>query len=99
MVIDDAVSFKIKDGAIQKVRIGWDRVPVPEGAAIDVKTIAINKIGDELSQTTGKEMVNFNNLIPLYGGSNTISLNELPVGAKVTSKNGKYYYNGKEVIQ
>ena len=30
--------------------------------------------------------------------SNTINLQELPVGAKIETKNGKNYYNGKEII-
>lgn len=33
---------------------------------IEVKTIAINKLGDEMTQATGKEGINFNDLIPLY---------------------------------
>lgn len=30
---------------------------------------------------------------------NTININDVPAGTKLTQKKGKYYYNGKEVIQ
>lgn len=32
-------------------------------------------------------------------GTNTISINDVPLGTKLQSKNGKSYYKGKEVIQ
>ena len=42
------------------------------------------------------ENINF----PGGGGSaNTVSINDVPPGTKLQSKNGKYYYKGKEVIQ
>jgi len=32
-------------------------------------------------------------------GGKTVSINDLPVGAKVTTKKGKNYYNGMEVVE
>lgn len=40
------------------------------GGRINTTTIATNKLGDEMVQTTGKEGYNFNDLIPLYGEEN-----------------------------
>lgn len=45
------------------------KLGVPKGTAINIATIATNKLGDEMTVTTGKEGFNFNNLIPLYQGA------------------------------
>ncbi len=77
--------------------------------SIEVKTIAINKLGDEMSQTTGKEGFNFNTLIPLYktgkkeeekAKPNIVEGYEVPAGAtivysKTTKKPLGYTLNGK----
>lgn len=63
------------DGNI-KAYTGGDKqsLGTPLGASINISTIATNKLGEEMTLTTGKEGYNYNNLIPLYQpGGQTIT--------------------------
>jgi hypothetical protein len=85
------------DGTIQQIG-GAGASP-----AIDIKTIALNKMGDELATSTGKESVNYNSLISLYGTKSggqsdaEINIGDIPAGTKLEQKGNDWYYNGKKV--
>lgn len=87
-----------EDGTIKVFAItGKDKVEAQQGGAINIATIATNKLGDEMVTTTGKEGYNFNTLIPLYQGpqtqkeaATTTELSTAPTDWKKEGNNWRY---------
>lgn len=96
--IDDNTKILLEDdGTIKVFRGGTSKsLGTQSGSSIDIKTIATNKLGDEMIQTTGKEGYNFNNLIELYKPTGTaqeskqVELSQDPNDWKAEGKNWRY---------
>lgn len=70
--ISDGTSIKVNDDGTIQIGTGGGKnwlgreIPFTPDATVQKKTVALNKLGDEMTQTTGKEGYNFNTLTPLY---------------------------------
>lgn len=59
----------------------------------------INNIVSDVYQRAGGSLYELSQNYGKGKPSQTISLSDIPVGAKVTTKDGKNYYDGKEIIE
>ena len=82
MIIDSDGNITVYSGGDRK------SLGTPIGGSINIATIATNKLGEEMTLTTGKEGYNYNNLIPLYQGINQPAPVAADAKPKGTTKSG-----------
>lgn len=84
--------IKIDDnGNINIMSVGTDKKPAEQLTTVNASQIATNKLGEEMTLTSGKEFMNYNSLIDLYGGKKPEEPPPAPkLQTPVKNKKGKY---------
>lgn len=88
--------FNAADNKPQPIKIRY-KDGAPQGVVIGGQYFDSKEFDRKATQVQNRSMTNKGIDTPVFG--NTISIYDLPIGASVETKNGKNYYQGKEVTQ